>query len=136
MDQFLAFRWQRFYGIVLSILILMLGLTCVSGPSHSIKAMQKEDIIGQWKLTKVQNCSQPFPTTIHFLSNGIYDTKKMDPSTYTIWDVGSYELHNSDTLSLSCANDEIVHYSVILENLILTIEDSKGCIVQYRLTSS
>jgi hypothetical protein len=125
------------YRLALMI-IIVLGVECVPTPSNTPReAMptQTPQLVGNWAKITSSSCSQVYPDTIHFQEAGLYVGQMDSPGTFTFWDVGTFEVIDSEQINVSTANDAIVTYEFSISNDVLTFKDPDGCEFNYRRVS-
>jgi hypothetical protein len=115
-----------------------MGVGCTPTPNYKSKdtemgKIKSPKLIGIWAKTTRTACAALYPDTIVFKSGGLYHTLKPSPDKYTIWDVGTYESINKDTIKISTATDEIIAYPFNMpdENT-LAFKDLTGCQFLYK----
>lgn len=62
----------------------------------------------------------------------MYFGHKDPPGTFTLWDVGTYEIAGSKQIKISIANDAILTYEFSISNDILAFVDPDGCEFRYQ----
>jgi hypothetical protein len=93
-------------------------------------------LIGHWQKVTNSACSSTYPDHIEFRDRGLYFGRKIEPGSFTLWDVGTYEPVSRSEIKLSTANDAVVSYRVEITNDTMTFVDPEGCRFQYRRASS
>jgi hypothetical protein len=73
-----------------------------------------------------------YPESIRFQDNGLYFGLKEPPGTFTQWDVGTYEIIESERINISTANDAIVTYRFAISDDVPTFVDPDDCQFSYR----
>lgn len=93
---------------------------------------QTPQLIGNWTKITHSTCSHLYPDTLQFQETGLY-TGQMDlPGEFTLWDVGTFEVIDSEQTKISTANDAIVAYEFSISNDVVTFKDADGCEFSYR----
>lgn len=89
-------------------------------------------LVGDWEKITHSRCSEVYPDRIQFREGGLYDSQKDPPGTFTLWDVGTYEIASAEQIKISIANDAIVTYKFSASNNALRFVDPNGCEFKYR----
>jgi hypothetical protein len=114
---------------------------CAPGPSHEeevvMEGSETEEqpdagLVGLWVQVEERGCHLPFPHRIHFLRDGTYRGERDPLGTFTIWDVGSWEVEAGATLRISTATDEEMELSLSREGGEMEVRDEGGCVLRYR----
>ncbi|MEZ5934475.1 MAG: hypothetical protein R3F54_21555 [Alphaproteobacteria bacterium] len=108
----------------------MCGLIAISGNGASVVMI--EDLIGEWEKLESPACAALYPVRISFLANGNYQGSAAVSGTFTLWDVGSYELIKDDELELSTATDAVKSYRFALADDVMSLTDEADCRFTYR----
>lgn len=62
----------------------------------------------------------------------MYFGHKVPPGTFTLWDVGTYEIVCPEQVKISIANDAIVTYEFSISDEILAFIDQDDCEFRYQ----
>ena len=82
------------------------------------------DLVGTWQRDDpVETSADPYPTRLIFDTDGMYRGEADQPDTFTLWDVGTFEVLDDDHIAISTANDAIIRYHFALIGDHLTFTD-------------
>jgi hypothetical protein len=118
--------------------MFVLGMGCMFTPSNTPRVVmptQIPQLVGNWAKITSSTCSQVYPDTLQFQEAGLYAGQMHSPGTFTLWDVGTFEVIDPEQIKVSTANDAIITYEFSISNDILTFKDPDGCEFNYRRVS-
>jgi hypothetical protein len=117
------------------VILLFSGVGCASTPEDATREPMPTEsarLIGNWTKATSSNCDQLYPDSLQFQESGLYMGQMANPGVFTLWDVGTYEVVDDETIIISTANDAEVRYSFSIADEVLTFEDPDGCSFRYR----
>jgi hypothetical protein len=92
-------------------------------------------LVGKWQKMTSSDCSQAYPDQLNFSGQGLYNGQQQGTKkTFTLWDVGTYEITAPDQVKISIATDAVQPYKFTIASDIITFVDPSGCEFQYRRT--
>lgn len=89
-------------------------------------------LVGSWVKMTRSECSAAYPDRLRFAENGLYEGEKDPPGTFTLWDVGTWELVGTEQIRISTANDAVISYRLTQSGDTLRFVDPDGCEFEYR----
>jgi hypothetical protein len=90
------------------------------------------DLAGTWRKVTATPCSDRYPDHLRLDTTGRYVGTNDDVGKFAIWDSGTVEIRDAQTIRLSIANDAIVAYDFSLGGEVLMFVDPDGCEFSYR----
>ncbi len=96
---------------------------------------QTSTIIGNWERLDHTACSDIYPDSVLFREDGLYFARKDPAGSFSLWDVGTFEIVGSGEMKISLANDAVAKYGFSLSGDLLTFTDETGCTFTFRRTS-
>lgn len=134
--------WIRYRNVLLmsfyslaAMMTIYIGVGFLPTPmtTHSeTMSMQIPNIVGNWEKITRSECSQRYPDSIQFQEGQLYFGQKDPPGTFTLWDVGTYEIVDPQHMNISTANDAILMYEFSASNDVLTFVDPDACTFSFR----
>jgi hypothetical protein len=88
-------------------------------------------LTGRWHKSSSPPCATAYPDDIEF-GDARYRARKGPDQGFVVWDVGSVEVLDEQTVRLGIATDQRVEYRFGLDGDTLTLTDPEGCTVGYR----
>src|SRR5262249_34592387 len=88
-------------------------------------------LVGTWLKTTTAACADKYPATLTF-SAGTYRGSRGPGQGLIWWDAGIYRVEDTRTLVVGTANDELMNYSITLDDDGFEVTDAEGCRVSYR----
>ena len=94
-------------------------------------------VVGKWRKTSTEKCSENYPDQLEFKANGLYSGWNEDKSRpIPLWDRGEYKILPGNKIRISTANDANIIYQYTLTKNSLTFVDANGCKFSYEATKS
>ena len=119
--------------IVIPILLLGVGCTPTSGSlERETMPTQPSPLAGNWTRITQSECAQIYPDSIDFQPGRLYFSQQEQPGTFTLWDVGTYEVVDPQHVQISTANDALITYRFSIQEDVLTFTDPQDCEFSYR----
>ena len=121
------------------IVIILLFVSCSDHAAVSPKEnidnednpVTNKNIIGTWRKTSMDSCSEKYPDELEFRESGIYLTNS-PAGEYRYWQSGDFSITSERLLKIQTANDAMQSYEFAIDSDgMLSIVDEQQCRVTY-----
>ena len=89
--------------------------------------MTNQRFVGYWQKVTQNQCSAAYPDWLEFRSDNMYVGRSLEPGAFMQWDVGRYDIVNSEQVAISTANDAFISYRFAINDQRLSFVDPDGC---------